>query len=174
LFLNFSGLGLHPAVVRHRDAQREALGRKKFVAMAFAFVAVLRRMPVMRVHIRGPARSLRRVTPSVIVCNNEHQMKVFGVDNVSRADRGVLNVYVARSTNPFGLVWLIVRAMFRALDTARTFEALALPEATITTRRPHARVSIDGEVMDLQTPLQYRVRPGGLKVIVPGEAVASG
>jgi anti-anti-sigma regulatory factor len=44
----------------------------------------------------------------------------FGVDNVSHADRSMLNVYVARSTNWAGLVWLIVRAAFRTLDSART------------------------------------------------------
>ena len=29
IFLNFSALGFHPELVRHRDAQRKTLGRKK-------------------------------------------------------------------------------------------------------------------------------------------------
>src|SRR6185503_2272868 len=36
LFLNFSGIGLHPLVVKHRDVQRAVLGRNKFVAMCVA------------------------------------------------------------------------------------------------------------------------------------------
>src|SRR6185503_10902419 len=36
LFLNFSGVGLHPQVVKHRDVQRALLGRKKFFAMFVA------------------------------------------------------------------------------------------------------------------------------------------
>lgn len=169
LFLNFSAVGLHPSVVRHRDAQRTALGRKKFVAMFFAVLRVLRRPPVMRVRIDGGGRSLRRVTPSVIVCNNPRQMQAFGLENVSYADRGVLNVYLARSTRWFGLVWLIIRAMFRSLDTAKNFESMVFGEVVLTIRRRTARVSIDGEVTDMETPLRYSIRKGGLNVMVPDE-----
>ena len=41
------------------------------------------------------------------------------------------------------------------------------------TRSRHARVSIDGEVTDLRTPLNYRVRKGGLKVIRPAAAATA-
>lgn len=169
LFLNFSGLGLHPLVVKHRDAQREALGRAKFFAMFVALLRVLRVMPIMRVTLEFGDTVLRRVTPSIIVCNNPHQVSVFGVENVSYSDRRVLNVYLARSTSPLGVIWLFLRAAFRRLDNAQDFEAMALPDVTIDTTNQHARVSIDGEVTDLRTPLRYRIRKGGLKVIVPRE-----
>ena len=167
LFLNFSGIGLHPQMVKHRDVQRAVLGRKKFVAMFVALLRVLRRLPVLRVRIESAALAVKRITPSVIVCNNPHQMRVFGVENVSYADRSILNVYVAKARNWLGLVWLIVRAAFRTLDNARNFEAFTLREVTIHTRGNSARVSIDGEVTDLPTPLRYRVSRGGLRVVVP-------
>ena len=171
IFLNFSGLGLHPMVVKHRDAQREALGRRKFVAMFFALLSVLRRLPVLRARIWFGDTMVRRITPSVIVCNNAHQMEVFGLAGISYPDRGMLNVYLARATKWYGVVWLIIRAAFRTLDTARNFEAMVLPEFTVETKSRHARVSIDGEVTDLRTPLVYRVRRGGLRVIVPAPSV---
>ena len=173
IFLNFSGIGLHPMLVKHRDAQRDVFGRKKFVAMLVALLSVLRRLPVLRVRLWYGDAMIRRTTPSVIVCNNEHQMKVFGVENVSHADRGVLNVYLARATKWYGVLWLVVRAAFRQLENARKFESLVLPEFSIDTRNRHARVSIDGEVTDLRTPLNYRVRRGGLKVIVPASGPLS-
>ena len=173
LFLNFSGLGLHPMVVKHRDAQREALGRRKFLAMFVALLTVLRRLPVLRVRLWFGDAMVRRITPSVIVCNNAHQMEVFGLANVSYPDRAMLNVYLARATKWYGVLWLIIRAAFRSLETAKNFEAMALPEFTVETRSRHARVSIDGEVTDLRTPLRYRVRRGGLRVIVPAPAAAA-
>ena len=167
LFLNFSGIGLHPLVVKHREVQRAVLGRQKFFALFVALFRVLRRPPVIRARLQNATLDVRRITPSVIVCNNPHQMRVFGVENVSFADRSMLNVYVARSTNWAGLIWLIVRAAFRTLDNARKFESLVLKDVTIYTRRRSARVSIDGEVIDLPTPLRYHVRGGGLRVVVP-------
>ncbi len=169
IFLNFSGIGLHPLVVKHRDAQRDVLGRKKFVAMFVAFVRVMRVLPVMSVRLSFGDTTMRRVTPSVIVCNNAHQMEVFGVENVSFPDRNLLNIYLARATGRFGLLWLIVQAALGKLRTARGFESLALGDVVLDTANRHARVSIDGEVTDLRTPLHYRVRKGGLKVIVPVE-----
>ena len=120
-------------------------------------------------HLETDAMSVKRITPSVIVCNNPHQMRVFGVENVSHCDRALLNVYVARGTHGLGLVWLIVRAAFRTLDSARRFEAFTVLDVTIHTRRPTARVSIDGEVVDLPTPLRYSVRKAALKVVEPVE-----
>ena len=184
VFLNFSALGLHPRVVREREVQQEAIGEAigkgwlgrfarvgKIFLLFVALFRVLFRMPVMRVRLRAPGGvDLRRLTPSVILCNNEHQMKIFGLEEVSHPDRGVLNVYLARATRWYGLVGLFVRALFRRLPGARNLEVLSVPEVTIETRarRGRARVSIDGEVVEMPTPLRYKVRRGGLKVIVPG------
>jgi diacylglycerol kinase family enzyme len=167
IFLNFSGLGIHPRMVKHRDAQREVLGRKKVIAMFVAIFSVLRRLPLLRVNLTSEALSLRRLTPSVIVCNNIHQMKVFGVENLSHPGRDALNVYLARSRRWWGVVWLMIRAAFRRLENAKDFESLVLTDLRIATRNRHVRVSIDGEVTDMPTPLHYRVRRGGLKVIIP-------
>ena len=58
-----------------------------------AFVAAL------RARLEAGPTSVRRITPSVIVCNNPHQMEVFGVTGASVPDRGLLNVYVATARN---------------------------------------------------------------------------
>jgi diacylglycerol kinase family enzyme len=179
-FLNFSGIGLHPEVVRERDAQREAMGevpvagrvlRKavKLLVGLFAFARKLTDLPILQVWVTAGGHTRRRITPSVIVCNNAHQMQVFGVNNISHPSRDVLNVYVARATGPVAVLRLLLAALFRRLNTAhvRDFEALALPALRIDLRRRKLPVSIDGEVVEMRTPLDYRVRRGGLKVLVP-------
>ena len=40
-------------------------------------------------------------------------------------------------------------------------------EVTIATKSSRARVAMDGEVDILQTPLEYRIRPRALSVVVP-------
>ena len=167
IFLNFSALGFHPELVRHRDAQRKTLGREKWQAMIVAMIRVFTRFPIIVVKLITPDKLVRRITPSVIVCNNPHQMKVFGVESASVPERGLLNVYVARRSSRLSMIWLFIRAMFNSLDQAKNFESLALREVTIDTTHRHARVSIDGEVTDLRPPLRYKVRQTGLRVIVP-------
>ncbi|MDQ3438928.1 MAG: sphingosine kinase [Planctomycetota bacterium] len=167
IFLNFSALGFHPEVVRHRDAQRKTLGRKKWTAMLVAFFHVFTRFPIIRVRMTTPERTMKRNTPSVIVCNNPHQMKVFGVESASVTERGLLNVYVARRSSRLGMIWLFIRAMFKSLDQAKNFESLALPQVTIDTSFGHARVSVDGEIADMRPPLRYQLSTRPLRVLVP-------
>ncbi len=167
IFLNFSALGFHPELVRHRDAQRSSLGRKKWQAMIVAFFRVFTRFPIIRVRLITPDTTLRRITPSVIVCNNPHQMKVFGVESASIPDRGLLNLYVARRSSRLSMIGLFIRATFNSLDHTKNFESIALPQVTIDTAHRHARVSVDGEVTDMRPPLKYTVRETGLRVIVP-------
>ncbi len=167
IFLNFSALGFHPELVRHRDAQRKTLGRKKWPAMVVAMVHTFTRFPIIRVRLTTPDRTMKRNTPSVIICNNPHQMKVFGVESASVPERGLLNVYVARHSSRTGMVWLFIRAMFKSLDQAKNFESLALPEVTIDTSFGHARVSVDGEVTDMRPPMRYRITSRLLRVLRP-------
>ncbi|HEV7298795.1 MAG TPA: diacylglycerol kinase family protein [Tepidisphaeraceae bacterium] len=172
LFLNFSGVGLHPRVVRHRDAQRSALDRGKWTAMGVAFTRAMMRFPIIRVTLTVKGVRLRRATPSVIVCNNAHQMEVFGVQAASYPDRRVLNTYVAKPRGRTGMLWLMAKASVGKLEPTANFEVIVSPELQVATRGRTVRVSIDGEVIDCTSPLMYRVRQGALKVLVPREQAA--
>jgi diacylglycerol kinase family enzyme len=44
--------------------------------------------------------------------------------------------------------------------------------AAVETRRRRLQVALDGEVMSLESPLQYRSRPAALKVHVPAATSA--
>jgi diacylglycerol kinase family enzyme len=50
---------------------------------------------------------------------------------------------------------------------ARDFEALTAERVTIASRRKRLAVSTDGEVWILETPFEYAIRPGALRVMVP-------
>jgi diacylglycerol kinase family enzyme len=63
-----------------------------------------------------------------------------------------------------------LRALFGRLRSSRGFEVLRTTELQIETRGRQVRVSTDGEVQILDTPLRYRSLPGALNVLVPREA----
>jgi diacylglycerol kinase family enzyme len=48
-----------------------------------------------------------------------------------------------------------------------TFEVILSDEFTIESRHAGLRVSLDGEVMVMRTPLAYRCRAKALRVLVP-------
>lgn len=53
------------------------------------------------------------------------------------------------------------------VEKSENFVALTANEVVIETRRRRIRVSIDGEVTIMQSPLHYSVLVGGLLVAVP-------
>ena len=171
-FLNFSAIGIHPHAVEARD--RATLARRvlsRTMTMVLALLRVLSRPPVYTVRITSPTDQFDRRTPSVIVCNNPYQMRAFGVEAASVANRGLLNVYVADSHRPYNVIRLLVRAMLRRLRReARHFTAVALPEFDVDARWVRTiRVSVDGEVTTMRLPLHYRIHPTALRVLMPAE-----
>lgn len=171
IFLNNSGLGLYPDIVRHRDRQQRTLGRSKWHAMAWAAWSLLRRYPFVQVRlvIDGEARCWR--TPFVFVGNNEYTMEGLRIGGRERLDAGRLCLYIAHRPGRLGLLRLALHALFGRLRQASDFDALSATELVIETRRKRLYVATDGEVWPMTTPLRYRVRPGALRVIVPAPAI---
>ncbi|MFM9916512.1 MAG: diacylglycerol/lipid kinase family protein [Rhizobacter sp.] len=167
IFINNSGLGLYPDIVRHRDRQQRTLGHSKWHALAWATWSLLRRYPFVQVRlvIDGQARDWR--TPFVFVGNNEYLMEGLRIGGRSRLDEGCLCLYVAQRPGRLRLLWLALRALVGRLRQSRDFDALTATELLIETRRKRLHVAADGEVWSMATPLRYRVRPGALRVIIP-------
>jgi diacylglycerol kinase family enzyme len=67
------------------------------------------------------------------------------------------------------LIRLAVNALLGRLNQAKDFEVHLVEEARIDSRRRALLVATDGEVRWMDPPLHYRIRPRGLRVIVPRE-----
>lgn len=168
VFINNSGLGLYPRIVRRREKLQERLGSGKWPAFFQAALTVLRRYPFLNVRLSADGHEIARKTPFVMIGNNEYQMESFQLGARSCLDAGHLSLYVAHRTGRLGLLWLAVRALFGRIRQAKDFDALCAQEIWIETRRPkRLHVATDGEVNVMTTPLHYRVLPGALRVIVP-------
>jgi len=171
IFVNNSGLGLYPRIIRER-ARQQRLGWGKWPAYAWAALALLRRYPFLEVRLSagGTDRALR--TPFVFVGNNEYHMEQLDVGSRACLDKGELSVYTARGTGRLGLVRLALRALLGGLRQERDVLAFTTAELRVGARRRQLRVSLDGEVVVMQSPLHYRVRPGALRVITPAAECA--
>ena len=172
VFLNNSSLGLYPALVREREElQRE--GASKWVAFARASVSIWRRYAPMRVRLSVDAREKGAdETPFVFVGNNRYETTGLSIGARARLDGGHLWICRAPRAGRARLLRLALQALTGRVASGE----LAIEEAAdcwIHTRRPRLRVSRDGEVSSMETPLHYRIRPGDLSVIVP-EAETAG
>jgi diacylglycerol kinase family enzyme len=170
IFLNNSSLGIYPRMVCRREQQQKQ-GRHKWLAFAQASVSILQHYSLLRVRLLLDGKELLRKTPLVFVGNNQYEMEGLNIGGRRRLDGGELSLFVANRAGPLDLVRLAFLAFFGLLDEASDLDVLTSKQFSIETRRSQASVSTDGEVYKMNTPLNYLIRPGALRVIVPVEKV---
>ena len=169
IFLNNSSLGLYPNIVRERQ-KRQRLGFGKWPAFFWATIQAFRRYPLLDVRLRVNNELLETKSPFVFVGNNEYAMDLLNIGLRERLDRGVLSIYITHRTGRLRLMVLALRAVFGRLRNDRDFLALHSSEVKIQSAHKRLRVAFDGEITVLEPPLEYRVRPRALRVIVPAES----
>lgn len=166
IFINNSSIGLYPQVVIGRERQRLRFGRGKWFAMAWAFVRVFRRFPLLRVTVDADGSRTVHKTPLLFVGNNRYELNLLTVGRRTALDRGELCLYMSTASGRFAMIRLALRALFGRLEQGRDFVALFGSEFQVASRR-RLHVARDGEIVRLTPPLLYRSRPRSLRVLVP-------
>ena len=164
IFVNNSSLGLYPSIVRERQKQQR-LGWGKWPAYVWAALAVLRRYPFLDVRLSVDGKEFKSRTPFVFIGNNEYEMESLNIGGRACLDAGKLSLYMSDRTSRLGLFRLALRALFGGLRQEKDFIALCTKEIWIGTKHKHVRVALDGEVLVMEPPLHYKVRPRALRVL---------
>ena len=166
-FVNNSSIGLYPEMVLHREEERRRTGKSKWWAMVVAAGRVLKRFPLLAVRLVTPKGTLVSAAPFVFVGNNEYEVNALNLGKRLRLDRGRLSLYMVRCRGRLHMFWLMVRALLQRLEAVRDFEFQTVGELEVKLHKRHLKVSVDGEVVTLGSPLHYRVLAGALPVRLP-------
>ncbi len=167
VFVNNSSIGLYAAMVRRRERQRRRFGRGKWHAMLWAAYNALRVHPFLDLTLEVGGIEHRRRTPFVFIGNNAYRMQGLDIGARERLDRGELSLYLAHRTGRLGLVLLALRALIGRLYEGDDFEAATATRLRIDARHKRLLVATDGEVQAMELPLEYRIRPRALRVVMP-------
>jgi diacylglycerol kinase family enzyme len=165
-FVNNSGVGLYPDIVRFREAEQER-GRSKRSAMLFASLRALRSFRRRRLWISAPGVETPLRTPLLFVGNNRYRASLFALGHREALDGGELSLHAMRARSRAHLFWAGVRGLIGRLDQQRDFVTIYADRATISSDRPRLTISADGESFTMETPLEYRLRPKALRLLVP-------
>ena len=170
VFINNCSIGSYAEAVRHRDALRRKRGLGKWRAMIVASWIVFRELRRLRLYIETPGESLSLRTPFVLVSNNRSTGRVLASSLRPTLDEGRLWLYTTRAHRHGDFIRLIWQTLIRRIDEADELEVHSLTEATINLQRGQLHVAADGEVLDVHTPLRFRIRPAALQVLAPSRA----
>lgn len=171
-FINNSALGLYPGIVglTERSAPSRPRHFKRLTRMLRLVVAtarVLARYHLLRIRVDSQGRQMARTTPAVFIGNNEYTMEGLKAGTRQRLDAGQLIVVIAHQRRALPLLWSGLRHLAGFRRRPDDFERVTVTELRIETPHRHLEVTLDGELLRLEAPLHYRIRPGALRVAVP-------
>lgn len=167
VFVNNSSVGLYPDMVRLREVEQERLGRSKRMAMLSASLIALRHFRRHRLWISAAGLEQPVRTPLLFIGNNRYQVNLLALGRREVLDQGELCLYAVRARSRAHLFWAGIRGIFGRLDQQRDFVTAYVPELEVSSDRDALTVAVDGETVRLETPLEYRIRPKALRLIVP-------
>ena len=165
-FINNASVGMYASLIAERQAMQR-LGRRKWFAHGLAAARVWRRYHRLHVLLGADGRERAVRTPFVFIGNNEYQLSGLELGGRTKLDAGRLHVCMAPGMPRHRVARMILVAIFGDVCELEGFEAFTASEVTLDGGTPRLRVSLDGEVITLENPLTFRVRPRVLPVIIP-------
>jgi diacylglycerol kinase family enzyme len=142
LFLNNVSLGLYARLVHRREHHRR---RRAAFAQLRALALLARHPGALGFKVDGKPVSAR----VVLVATNDYALDLFSLGERERLDEGRLHLYVAEGIVP------------------RSWEERTGERFRVDARTGRLRAAVDGEPERLETPLDFRIEPQALRVLVP-------
>ena len=166
IFLNTSSVGAYVAFVRARERLERRVGYH--IGSLVAGLRLLVHMPTFRVALKVEGVTRQYITPLVFVGVGERELRLPTLGSRVAGGKTGLHVMVVRQRSGGRAVALGLAAAARGVEAvSRTpaLDAFLVDECRI--ERRSRSVSLDGEIVQISPPLQYRHVPGQLKVVVP-------
>src|SRR5207244_4368888 len=153
-FVNNSSLGLYPAVVGARESLQKS-GYAKLSALIWASLEIIMRFPRLRLDLRPTTGSaLRRNTPMLFVGNNAYEASLTRLGTRTSLDQGRLWVMMPTVSSRWGLMSSVV-ALLAGRENISDLFTCEVTNLIVASHRRLLKVANDGEVLQLQPPLNY-------------------
>ena len=178
IFINNSVLGIYPVYRAARESyEARGLGKTgvgRFLAVLGGILRVLWRVPhlAVRLEVNGQTHVMR--TPFVLIANNEHELEEWHIGRRASLREGSLWVYVMQKSSRWALLRFFFSFIFGRFSKKDAFEEFRVREVRIETKRKRIGVGVDGEIVQMQSPLEYRSLPKALRVIAPSTYLSDG
>jgi diacylglycerol kinase family enzyme len=166
LFLNTSSVGAYVTFVRARERLEKRLGYH--LASFVAGVRLLFALPVFRVKLQVEGVAREYLTPLVFIGVGERELKLPALGARIPDGRSGLHVMVIRQRSGARTLALAFAAAARGVEAlARTpaLDSFLVESCRIEPRTQ--RASVDGELVKVEPPLEYKHVPGCIQVVVP-------
>ncbi|GAC1513993.1 MAG: hypothetical protein NVS1B4_00630 [Gemmatimonadaceae bacterium] len=168
LFLNTCSAGAYVTFVRARERLEPRLGYH--LASVAAFVRIAAHLSRFSVELEVNGQTRRYRTPLVFIGVGERDLKLPHLGGRTPNGGHGLHVLVLRGKTRARLFALALAAAARGVrSVARTpdLEAFLVDRVRIDMPRRRGNVAVDGEIVAMSAPLDFRIARDALRIVVP-------
>ena len=172
VFLNTSSVGAYVTYVRTRERLERRLGY--WLASAAAGLRILAHLHTIRVALEVDGTEREYLTPLVFVGVGERELRLPTLGARVEGGRRGLHVMVVRSRSgghTLALAFAAAARGVRAVSRTPAMQSIIVDHVRIEPRSGvvSGDIALDGEVVSLRPPLEYRLVRDALKVVVASE-----
>jgi len=171
VFLVNASLGLYPKLLEDREVYKRRYGRTRLVALWSALVTLLHSPRQLSLQLDGPQGERLLRTSTLVVGNNALQLEQLGIAEAAELERGSLVAMSPRPVGTLALYGLVLRGALSRLGEAENVVSFAFHRLVVRRLAPAAprgiKVAIDGEILRMRPPIEFRVSAHRLPLLVP-------
>lgn len=172
VFLNTSSVGVYVTYVRMRERLERRLGY--WLASAAAALRILFRLRTFRVTLDVNGEEREYITPLVFVGVGERELRLPSLGSRVLGGGAGLHVIVVQSRTAGRALALALAAAARGLRAASDTPAMQdflVDRVRIEPKKkvPAWNIAVDGEIVRVTPPLEYRLVRGALNVVVESQ-----
>jgi diacylglycerol kinase family enzyme len=175
IFLNTSSVGAYVIFVRTRERIERYFGYR--LATLIAGLRLLGRIRPFTVELRLDGEVRRYRSALVFIGVGERELQLSAIGSRAKDGRRGLHVIVVRGGTVARLVAAGMTAALggnEAIDRGKLMDTFVVDECRIDLRRRRGRVAVDGELVEMNSPLEYRIHRDALRLVVPAEGADQG
>ena len=167
IYLNNASIGLYPRMIEQREQDNSRFGRFRAVAMLSGFAVLMREHQKLKLKLSVDGQIEPIESPLVFFGNNQLQLQDFKLELAECAAQGKLAAVAITEVTRFQMLTLIARLQLGTFEQAQEVTAFCAEQIRIDSKARQMKVAIDGEIVQVKTPLHFSVAQDALLMIVP-------
>ncbi len=167
IYLNNASLGLYPLFIKKRERYNQRFGRFPLNAYTSGLDVLLREHKSLKLAVIIDEQRYPVATPLVFFGNNQLQLSDMKLRIAECAAHGKLAGVVVAKSDRLSLMKMLWKLVQGKIDQASDVYSFCAEHIQVNCKKPKLTVAIDGELMEMDTPLKFSVKKSALKVMVP-------
>lgn len=172
IYLNNASLGLYPLFIKKRELYNQKFGRFPLHAYTSGLDVLIRDRKELKLEVEVDGTKYPVKTPLLFFGNNQLQLEEMNLKIAKCAELGeVAGVILAKSDKAtlFKTLFQLIRGN---LEKAADVYSFSGEQVAVYSKKSSLTIAIDGELMEIKTPLHFSVAKNALKIMVPYDSAS--